>query len=314
MRQPGMGPIYFRVLLTLALAFAASGARPDPPYRFLLVVSDQWKDPASFVIEDGGEFPALAALMKSWGLPFDILAWTSNGLDRYHLLDRDGRPRYGTIIWDPGRATSAKGIELLPELVKRHGVNLVVLADTAAVPEAAELAGVRYVSDFISADSLALAREHFITRGLDGREKSFLPEGKYWPGNKVAAEGAAVLLNPRPASLPHRERVERRRPRGVAGRAPRERPDTASVGRDLFKRCLVWAQGLCAVSRVPQDHAPVHGRHGHRRQDLPVLTGATGRPPRRRSARPHRTAEAAHAVMMQNVNHRLGGPQGRAAC
>jgi hypothetical protein len=33
--------------------FAAAQTAPLP-YRFLLVISDQWKDPASYVIEDGG--------------------------------------------------------------------------------------------------------------------------------------------------------------------------------------------------------------------------------------------------------------------
>jgi hypothetical protein len=243
----------FRVLLTLALAFAASGASPDPPYRFLLVVSDQWKDPASFVIEEGGEFPALAALMKSWGLPFEILRLDQQRLDRYHLLDRDGRPRYGTIIWDAGPGgLGGKGIELLPELVKRHGVNLVVLADTAAGPEVAELAGVRYVSDFISTDSLALAREHFITRGLNGREKSFLPEGRYWPGNKVAAEGAAVLLTRGPHPfLTVKEWSDGGRVVWLGAHRANVQIRLQLV-RDLFKRCLVWAQGYALYREYPK--------------------------------------------------------------
>ena len=43
------------------------------PYRFLLVISDQWKDPASYLVDGGGEFQVLVSLLKAWGLPFEIL-------------------------------------------------------------------------------------------------------------------------------------------------------------------------------------------------------------------------------------------------
>jgi hypothetical protein len=64
-----------------------------------LVATNQWEDPASFLIERSGEFQITAALLKSWGLPFDIMRLDQQLLDRYHLLERDGSPRYGTIIW-----------------------------------------------------------------------------------------------------------------------------------------------------------------------------------------------------------------------
>jgi hypothetical protein len=96
------------------------------------------------VIDEGSEFQVLAALLKSWGLPFEILRLDQQRLDKYHLLDRDGRPRYGTIIWDAGHG---EGLDVLRELVKQHGVSLVVLGDTAAAPEISALAGVRYISD-----------------------------------------------------------------------------------------------------------------------------------------------------------------------
>jgi hypothetical protein len=85
------------VLLALALACSAEAAAP---YRFLLVVGDQWQDDASFLIDRPSEFQLTAALLKTWGLPFDIVRLDQQALDAYHLLDRDGHPRYGTIIWE----------------------------------------------------------------------------------------------------------------------------------------------------------------------------------------------------------------------
>ena len=46
-----------RGLGLLALLLCSSAGRAALPYRFLLVISDQWKDPASYVIEAGGGQP-----------------------------------------------------------------------------------------------------------------------------------------------------------------------------------------------------------------------------------------------------------------
>src|SRR5512133_2245387 len=88
------------VSILAVLATAAFAAGESLPYRFLLVIGKQWKDPASRLIEAGGEFPVVATLLKTWGLPFDILRLDQQRFDRYYLLDRESRPRYGTIIWD----------------------------------------------------------------------------------------------------------------------------------------------------------------------------------------------------------------------
>jgi len=239
-------------LTSLPLPAQSSTPSTALPYRFLLVVSDQWKDPASYVIEDGGEFQILAALMKSWGLPFEILRLDQQRLDKYHLLDRDGRPRYSTIIWDAGPGDfEGKGLGLVPELVKQHGVNLVVLGDAVAVPEISELAGVRYVSDFVSPDTLALAREHFITRGLEGREKSFLRPGQYWPGLKAVAPDATVLITRGPHPfLTAREWSGGGRVAWLgAHRASAQ--IQGQVVRDLLKRSLVWTQGYALYREYP---------------------------------------------------------------
>jgi hypothetical protein len=92
----------------------------------------------------------LAATLKSWGLPFDVLRFDQQRVDRY-LLDQDGRPRYGTIIWDAGPGDyGGKGLEVAAGLVRKNGLGLLVVGDGAATPEIATLPGVRVESDFIS--------------------------------------------------------------------------------------------------------------------------------------------------------------------
>ncbi len=245
--------VYRLLMVAAAMACGLAADLPPLPYRFLLVISDQWKDPASYVVEDGGEFQTLVALLKSWGLPFDILRLDQQRLDKYHVLERDGRPRYGTIIWDAGPAQlEGKGLALIPELVREHGVSLVVMGDAVAAPEISALAGVRYVSEFISTDTLRLAGEHFINRGLDGREKDFLPAGAYWPGYKVTAADSSVVMRRGPHPF------LTARPAEAGGRVAwlgAHRPShqlQRHVIRDLFKRALIWAQGYALCAEYPK--------------------------------------------------------------
>ena len=112
-----------RLLAVLILASSmACLAQGELPYRFLLVISDQWKDDASLVIQPPNDFQFLAALLKTWGLPFDILRLDQQRLDRYHLLDREGRPLYGTILWNTGAAkVPDQDLDVLEGLVRtRH--------------------------------------------------------------------------------------------------------------------------------------------------------------------------------------------------
>ncbi|MEK7403752.1 MAG: hypothetical protein AAB225_01460 [Acidobacteriota bacterium] len=235
-----------------AMACGLAADLPPLPYRFLLVISDQWKDPASYVIEEGGEFQTIVALLKSWGLPFDILRLDQQRLDKYHLLDRDGRPRHGAIIWDAGPAQlEGRNVGLVPELVREHGVSVVVLGDAVAPAEISALAGVRYVSDFISTDNLKLEGEHFISRGLSGRENGFLPEGAYWPGHKAVAGAASTVMSRGPHPFLTVREVEGGGRVAWLGAHRGSNQLQRQVVRDLFKRCLVWAHGYALYAEYP---------------------------------------------------------------
>ncbi|HWB85857.1 MAG TPA: hypothetical protein VG675_17070 [Bryobacteraceae bacterium] len=247
--------IRIALIAWIALVSAAH-AQTVRPYRFLLVISDQWKDPASYVIEDNGEFQVLAAALKSWGLPFDVLRLDQQRLDQYHLLDRNGHSRYGTIIWDAAAGDfRGKGLDVVEELVKKDGVGLVVVGDGIAAPEIANLTGVSLLSEFISTDTLAVTRAHFLTRELKGREKLFPPAGKYWPGNNVSATDATVLMTRGPHPFLTTHEWQGGGKVVWLGFYRQSGQMSEQVARDLLKRSLAWAQGYALYAEY--DHAIV---------------------------------------------------------
>jgi hypothetical protein len=224
------------------------------PYRFLLVISNQWNDPASYLIEGNSEFQVLTSLLKTWAIPFDILRLDQEILDYYHLLDREGNPRYGTIIWDAEPAgLNGRKLDLLPLLVKDKGVNLVVLGDAVAPAEIASLVGVEYVSEYRLDDGLAFVTEHFITRDFKHREKEFDDEIDYYaPGSKVVLKEATVLAKRgHLAFLTAREFQSGGRVVWLA--AHRAKIQIAlQLLRDLFKRSLVWVNGYLLYAEYPK--------------------------------------------------------------
>lgn len=241
------------LLLALALAAQTAPEKRALPYRLLLVISNQWKDPASQIIDSGGEFQMLASLLKTWGVPFDILRLDQQRFDPYYLLDREGLPRYGTIVWDAGPADPADiDTTFLETLVRENGVGLVVLGDAAGRKEVGRLAGLRYESDFISPDDVRVTGDHFLIRELPGREGEFLPSNRYLPGVKVIAGEATVLA--RRGALPFLTIREWEGGGRVAwlGIHRQSAQIEKQFVRDLFKRCLVWAQGYALYAEYPK--------------------------------------------------------------
>jgi hypothetical protein len=225
------------------------------PYRFLLVVSNQWDDPASYLIEGRDEFRTLVTLLKNWGLPFDILRLDQQNFDRYHLTDRGGIPRYSTIIWDADPADlKGEDLRLLPILVKENAVNLVILGDAVSPPEVADLAGIKYISEYRLNYGLSFKGEHFITKDIKQREGEFLATIAYYAyGNKVTLTTAQAIVTR--GHLPFLTIREFENAGRVAwlGTHRQKSQINIQIMRDLFKRCLVWANGYVLYTEYPKN-------------------------------------------------------------
>jgi len=159
------------LLILLATLFAPERLRGEElrPYRVLLVISEQWKDPQSFLIADGGEFQTMVTLFKSWGIPFDILRLDQRVLDANDILDMQRRPRYGAIVWDvdSDHKIRPQNFEVLRESVERHHISVIAIGNRIKFPAVQELLGIKYRAEHLHSSHIEnAAPASFLLRDL----------------------------------------------------------------------------------------------------------------------------------------------------
>ncbi|MCE5272366.1 hypothetical protein LLH00_13895 [bacterium] len=154
------------------------------PGRVLLVIDNQWQDQESFVLDvqqteipnydlsyrpAGTDFFQLVVLLKSWGVPFDILRLDQERITTERLLDGHGKALYGCMLfaldgesyyWD-----EASG-QCLHDAVAKYGISLVALNKSVYAEKIGWLCGLSYEGYNMTADRIEVKREHFLTHGL----------------------------------------------------------------------------------------------------------------------------------------------------
>ena len=181
------------VLLLSLLHFSSCTSRYSPsemdgedwlrPFRVLVVTGDQWDDPASYVVgkintgtteilhpgaRKESDFYHIIILLKSWGIPFDIIRLDQQLLDRYMFLDMNGKPEYGTIIWNVNQTDNLmpQDYSILPEMTEQYGIGLIVLSDHIFREEILNTLGLKYTGIREGDTLLKVKGTHFITEGL----------------------------------------------------------------------------------------------------------------------------------------------------
>src|SRR5215472_1225274 len=150
------------------IPMSASAAQLElKPYRVLIIISDQWKDPRSFLISGGGEFQTIVTLFKSWGIPFDILRLDQTLMDPNHFADFWGRPRYGAILWDvPDENVPDADQALVSDAVHQMHTSLIVIGNRIKQPRIQQLLGVHYKSEHMNSAHPMIKTDSFVLRGL----------------------------------------------------------------------------------------------------------------------------------------------------
>lgn len=150
---------------------------PVKPFRVLIVIGDQWKDPLSYHIDsrrvEGEDFIDVITMLKIWGIPFDILRLDEQRLQINRFLDGEARPNYGCLIWmaDPAKLKGFSGnFETLKLAVEKYGISMIALFDNISIKPIADLVGVDFHGIITlpagSEEKLTITADHFITTGI----------------------------------------------------------------------------------------------------------------------------------------------------
>src|SRR5580692_6472854 len=157
---------FVAIIFLLAMALPVRAAEPLKPYRVLIVISDQWKDPRGFLVSGGGEFQTLVTMFKSWGIPFDILRLDQTLMDPSHFADFSGHARYGAILWDVRGGVSDADQTLVTGAVEKLHISLIVIGARVRQPAIQRLLGIRYKSEHMNSAHQMVKGESFVLRGL----------------------------------------------------------------------------------------------------------------------------------------------------
>jgi hypothetical protein len=176
----------FVVLTIVTILFPASVFAADiNPYKVALVIGDQWDDPMSFLVNTSDlpptgfsvegasfrstDFSSLVIMLKSWGIPFDIIRLDQEFMDINRFIGPDGKPSVGCIIWDADQTADLQPqrYEVLREAVSDYGISLIALADRIKEPVIQQLLGIKYIGSWQSKDLLKHSGHHFITDQLN---------------------------------------------------------------------------------------------------------------------------------------------------
>jgi len=160
---------------------------PAKPFRVIVIIGDQWQDPMSYMVTSPEpldkysgyygnpdvpgqiDFYHLMILLKSWAIPFDIVRLDQQFLDRNMFLGPDGKPKYGTIIWDVNQSDKLlhPDYSIIKEMVENYGIGLIALSNRISQPEIQSVLGIKYNGSWESSESMEVAGKHFLTDGLN---------------------------------------------------------------------------------------------------------------------------------------------------
>ena len=184
---------FLAIIFVLAMALPVRAAEPLKPYRVLIVISDQWKDPRSFLVSGDGEFQTLVTMFKSWGIPFDILRLDQTLMDPSHFADFAGKARYGAILWDVPGDVSVADQALVTDAVEKLHISLIAIGDRVKQPAIQRLLGIAYKGDFMNSAHQIAKGDSFVLRGLGPDLRQQGPDIIAMKRVQADATGAKVL-------------------------------------------------------------------------------------------------------------------------
>jgi hypothetical protein len=243
-----IGRLITVALLALCEIYGQTPPKPPvlKPYRLLVVVAN-WGDPASQVIGEKDAFQPVAALLKAWSVPFDILRLDQQQLGASYLFDRSGAARYGAILWLADLPSYAgKNLASLTEAVEQ-GTSIVFAASRFNDPTLERILGLHYKADYRAPDPVVRGPAHFITRELTDDLKPAHEQSLHiW----VECRGAQALISQgrHPVLTVFQPSLDTA---AVWIGAPDLRSlNDSPYWRNIFQRSLLWGLGYLVLPDV----------------------------------------------------------------
>ena len=156
----------FLLISFFLVSMSLYGLAEVKPYRVLLVISDQWKDPRSFLVSGGGEFQTMVTLFKSGESPSIFCDSTRPSWIR--VISRTSGESLVT-----GRLSGTRLVKfpisdgtLIRDAVERLHISLVAVGNRVQQPEIQRLLGIRYKAEHMHSSHPTADGPSFILRGL----------------------------------------------------------------------------------------------------------------------------------------------------
>ena len=229
---------------------------PAKPYRILLVV-ETWNDPESVLVDhEKDAFQPVAALLKAWSVPFDVLRLDQQHLDASYLIGRSGDVRYGTVIWLADLPSyKDQNIRALADAV-HAGTSLLVVKSRFLDPTLEDLVGAKFREAYTATDPIQVTGPHFITRqlaaeGLNALNTNWDFATRYW----IEPEGAKVLIDQAGHPVLTVNQIARDVSAIWLGVPEISLLRDSPYWREVFFRSLVWSLGYLVQPDVDYSHA-----------------------------------------------------------
>ena len=222
--------------------------------RVLLIIDDQWKDPASYIIQDGEEFQHIAALLTLWCVPFDILRLDQEPMTINRFIDIHGHPAYGCIIWDADQSQLPASIDysVLKDAVINFGINLIAVSDRIREPELQKLLGLEYIGSIDTKNGIRVSKDHFVTRPFIEQHVSENSTQNRQKCKVKLTEAEAIAMQGEYPQITVRQ-ISPDGPRSVWLGGDAENMFLSGIEmRTILKRALVWCTGYAIYKRYPR--------------------------------------------------------------